>query len=71
MTALKSLAESNAERGAIYQQYEAPKPHPNGIACPECGAELVDSHPMTILPSSPPQKNVACLACGWTGYRVA
>lgn len=49
------------------------EPVPNGIACPKCGNEMVDSEPMVILTSNPAQKNVACQDkdCGFTGYRVA
>ena len=32
-------------------------PQPNGIKCPKCGEELMDTYPM-ILTSDPPQKNV-------------
>ena len=46
------------------------KPRPNGIACPECGGELLDSHPMMQLANSPPQKNVHCPKCKYAGYRV-
>jgi hypothetical protein len=44
---------------------------PNGIACPVCGAELVDEHPDQILTSCPPQKAVRCLGCGFAGCRIA
>jgi hypothetical protein len=29
------------------------QPHPNGIACPECGEELIDSSPNVTLSSNP------------------
>lgn len=42
----------------------------NGIDCPKCGEELLDSSPMTTLTSCPPQKNVNCSKCDYVGYRV-
>jgi len=45
-------------------------PRLNGLACPDCGAELLDSQPMFQLSSSPPQKNVNCSKCKYVGYRV-
>lgn len=49
---------------------EENKPRLNGLACPLCGAELLDSQPMYTLASSPPQKNVNCSKCNYAGYRV-
>lgn len=46
------------------------KPHPNGITCPNCGEELMDSIPMIILTSNPPQKKVCCSSCDYVGYRI-
>lgn len=68
--ALKPLKEFNAERSAFYFKSK-PVPAGNGIACPNCGKELVDSAPNITLTSYPPQKNVACPACGYSGYRIA
>lgn len=69
---MKSLDEFNAERREQHGNLEmARKPHPNGIACPDCGKELWDSAPMMTLTSNPPQKNVHCPACNYHGYRVA
>lgn len=42
---------------------------PNGIACPECGAELVDTEPDVTLLSAPPQKKVRCSQCAYSGLR--
>lgn len=69
---MKSLEEFNAERWEDHRlTQELNKPHPNGIACPECGKELWDSDPMITLTSYPPQKNVHCSGCGYKGYRLA
>jgi RNase P subunit RPR2 len=64
---LKTLEQHN-------RQYEigATKITPsNGIACPKCDKELVDTNPNEVLLSYPAQMRVACLACGWTGTRCA
>lgn len=39
------------------------RPRPNGIACPKCSAEMVDTSPNISLTSNPPQKYVHCPAC--------
>lgn len=69
---MKTLDQHNKERMEAHSIYmELQKPHPNGIACPKCGKELWDSAPTITLTSNPPQKNVHCPACGYTGYRLA
>lgn len=66
---LKSLAQHNQERMDSHRAAQKMnEPHPNGLACPECGKELWDSTPMMVLTSNPPQKNVHCPACGHRGY---
>ena len=65
---MKTLDEYNAEQRAKFTQQEGPVL--NGIACPECGAELMDTHPNITLLSNPPQKNVKCSKCDYSGYRV-
>ncbi len=67
---LKSLNEHNSK--AWYNQVNMffNKPKPNGIACPKCGSELIDTNPMITLTSNPLQKNVHC-NCGYKGYRIA
>jgi len=47
-------------------------PKKTGIACPECGLELLDLD-ASILCSNPPKRNVVCSNqdCGWRGYRLA
>jgi C4-type Zn-finger protein len=46
------------------------EPRPNGIACPKCGNELMDTNPMMTLTSYPAQKNVHCSKCEYKGYRI-
>lgn len=43
----------------------------NGIACPDCGAELVDVDPSTIQLLYPPLTKVHCDNCGFSGHRTA
>jgi len=63
-----TLNDWNKERNSDYislSQY----PRKNGIACPGCGKELSDSDCM-VLASLPPQRNVHCESCGYSGYRI-
>jgi hypothetical protein len=65
---LISLQEHNAHR----QQpvcYPVSKPIPNGIACPECGKELVDSKPDQALLTYPIQYRIHCPSCDYSGTR--
>jgi hypothetical protein len=41
-----------------------------GLECPDCPAELGDSHPTEVLYSDPLQKRVHCAMCGYSGLRV-
>lgn len=40
----------------------------NGIACPNCGNELHDPSPNTVLTTYPPKKNIKCSSCDYSGY---
>ena len=73
---LNSLSEHNSNsmtstfsKRILFNQ----EPIPNGLACPKCGKELLDTLPNEILTSIPPQKNVGCSSkkCDFTGYRIA
>jgi hypothetical protein len=66
---LKSLEESNAESRRLAFAMNDNSPKPNGIACPKCGKELMDTNPMSTLTSNPLQKNVHCPKCEYSGYR--
>lgn len=66
---LKPLDEYNSDR-RILHSYDA-GPRRNGIACPRCAAELLDTSPMITLTSDPPQKEIGCSKCGYRGYRIA
>lgn len=66
---LVSLEEHNRRAWERAQEGLASKPRRNGIECPHCGGELVDTEPHVILCSYPGQKRVACVACGFHGLR--
>lgn len=68
---MKTLEEHNAMRFALHAELNSNKPRRNGIACPNCHAELFDSDPRVTLTSWPPQKAVHCDQCGHKGYRIA
>ena len=66
-SSLPGLSDWNSERSAeVWRLYTFPQP--NGIACPKCGSELMDSD-SGVLTSMPPQRNVHCPKCGYKGYR--
>jgi DNA-directed RNA polymerase subunit RPC12/RpoP len=67
MTDLRSLDEHNRFALAANSLFMVTKP--NGIACPNCGHELLDSNPTVCLTSWPPQYNTHCPACDYRGYR--
>jgi hypothetical protein len=69
MNKLVTLAVHNKQRYAITQPMRSNRP--NGIACPECGQELVDPTPDIMLMSCPAQLDIKCMSCNFTGYRLA
>ena len=64
---LKPLADHDHERDLLYSANNPPR---SGVACPVCGAELVDD-PRLIVLSRPPRIPVSCSLCGFTGDRIA
>ena len=66
---LKTLDEHNSKAWSTQVSMLSNEPKANGIACPKCGNELMDSNPNATLTSYPPQKNVHC-DCGYKGYRI-
>ena len=66
---MKTLEQHNSDRHAAHVARGWPSP--NGIECPKCGKELLDSSPGTTLASHPPQKNIHCPVCDYRGYRLA
>lgn len=70
---LKSLHEHNTTNSTFHLGLLEQSPVLNGIACPKCGKELLDTHPNQILTSIPPKKSVGCSndKCDFTSYRIA
>ena len=68
---LKTLDEHNAEYMSYHTAMYDNRPQKNGIACPNCENELLDTNPFMTLTSNPPKKNVHCDNCGYVGYRIA
>lgn len=66
---LKTLEENNSFVFSVSRDTFSPRL--NGIACPKCGSELLDSQPCVTLASYPPQKNINCSSdeCDYVGYR--
>ena len=52
--ALETLEEHNC-RAIGFFSGPVKGPVKNGIACPDCGSELMDSSPLVCLTSHPPQ----------------
>ena len=66
---LKSLAEHNTHMQNLQMWDSIVQSRPNGIACPECGKELLDTNPNFALLTSPVQYRVHCSDCDYTGTR--
>ena len=71
MKKLIPLDEHNNLQSTYHWDISNQTPVPNGIACPNCGSELLDTNPMVTLTSYPPKKNVNCSECEYVGYRIA
>lgn len=67
---LKSLDEHNSIAWSNQTLMLDDSPKPNGISCPKCGEELMDSNPMITLTSHPAQKTTHCPSCEYVGYRI-
>lgn len=65
---MKTLAEHDQERRPNYEWFDKPKL--NGIACPKCGNELLDTNAAALL-SNPPKRSVHCSSCDFIGSRIA
>jgi len=66
---LTSLDEHNSNAWSTQVNMYSNEPRPNGIACPKCGNELMDTNPMMTLTSHPAKKDVHCPKCEYKGYR--
>lgn len=61
---LKSIEEHNSEKFRAFEILNSGTPC--GVACPECGAELLADYTISLT-SNPPQTPVRCPKCGWNG----
>ena len=72
MTVHITLAQHEKQQAEMYERLEQGKrPHPNGIGCPNCDAELWDTAPEVMLPTNPPRRSIECRACYFKGTRLA
>jgi DNA-directed RNA polymerase subunit RPC12/RpoP len=71
MKKLKDLSKHNSEASALQFGLNNNNPIKNGIACPNCGNELLDSSPMFTFTSNPSKKSIHCDKCEYFGYRIA
>lgn len=67
---MRTLDQHNRDQLKISYELDSTTPKHNGIECPECGKELYDTNPQTVLASLPPKKAIHC-KCGFKGYRIA
>lgn len=65
---LVTLQRHNEVRNRLHRDKKAPVY--NGIACPECGKEMMDSEPGVHLMSKPAKKNIHCPECGYKDYAI-
>lgn len=65
---LKTIEEYNKEKQKFYDFMNNNR---TGIACPQCGDEMLETNPGVILTSNPPQKNVHCPTCKYKSYILA
>lgn len=66
---LKSLNDHNTLAQRQWAWDSMVQSRPNGIACPKCGKELLDTNPSCVLLTAPPQFRIHCSACDYTGTR--
>ena len=69
MNFLKPLDQHEKEKWAEIHA-RSPK-NGTGIACPQCGDELVESDPGKLLLSDPPRKSIHCRVCKFNGSITA
>lgn len=67
--ALKSLDEHNKQALGIWGPTKLECKVKNGIACPNCAAELFDSNIFVKLSTYPPQYRTHCENCDYQGTR--
>jgi hypothetical protein len=73
MKALKALISLEVHNARCHDTYlKANAPRPNGLSCPKCGTELIDTRPQLTLLTYPPRTNVHCPSaeCSFVGTRI-
>ena len=68
MEKLISLEDFNKSREQNFSIFSYPKP--NGIECPKCKAEMMDSTG-EMLCTHPPQRAIHCKNCDLIAFRIA
>ena len=66
---LKTLKQHDNEQMRLTRRFPD-EPVLNGIECPDCGAELLDSTPDIVIASTPHKYNIHCASCAYRGYRL-
>lgn len=68
---LKALHDFNADAWRRHREcQERMVDVPNGIACPKCGMQMMDTDRRLVLTTSPPQYNIHCPACKHQDFRT-
>lgn len=65
---MKTLKEFNIE--PEYDEGYMPVDYKTGVACDECGTDMVLVVPGIVIQSFPIMQEVKCPACNYTGFKV-
>lgn len=68
---LISLEQFNRRKEEIFQEVFKVRNAPNGIACPDCGSELMDTYGGFVALSVPPKRAVHCPICNFNSFRLS
>ena len=66
MKKLESLEDRNKRMRESYSRTDSG----TGVECPNCKKELRLMNSNTLLLSMPPQQEVFCISCGYTGNMI-
>jgi hypothetical protein len=71
---MKNELENSEKENYIISSCKSPFSYPsklNGLSCPKCHSELIDTNPNVTLTAVLPNKEVACSRknCAYSGYR--
>ena len=65
----KKLISLKDWNDSVFNRERKTRDVPNGIACPLCGSEMVDTDINLVLCSNPGQLRIRCMKCVYTGTR--